>query len=84
MNDINDPIWGELNLFMQRMERIGITLKLSGNIPWIYLESINGHRVKEEDFTSNHGFTFGWYPKLGSKFTFDDLPETFKIIRKYR
>ena len=85
MNDINDPIWGELNLFMQRMKRIGINLHLVGNIPWIYLESVNGHRIKEEDYYyGNHGFTIGWYPKLGGKFTFTELSEIFKIIRKYK
>jgi len=86
MNEINDPIWGQLNIFMQRMERIGIVLKLSGNIPWIYLTHVNGHRIKEEDyFHGNHGFTIGWYPiRIGDSFKFTDISEIFKIIRKYR
>lgn len=76
----------KLDIFMARMKRLGIEIKLAGNVPWIYLESVNGHRIKEEDyFYGNHGFTIGWYPiRIEDTFRFTDLSEIFKIIRKYR
>lgn len=76
----------ELEIFINRMKKIGIKLELSGNVPWIYLDKVNGNRVKSEDFNANHGYTVAWYPvKLGDNFRLDsDLKRTFEIIRKYR
>ena len=75
----------ELTVFKNRLEKIGIEIELKGNLPWIYLESVNGNIVKEEDYNSNHGYTIAWYPirndeeiKINS-----DIKRTFKIIRKY-
>ena len=36
----------EISIFVRRMKRIGITLELVGNYPWIYLDSVNGNRIK--------------------------------------
>jgi hypothetical protein len=77
----------EINIFYRRMEKIGIKLQLVGNYPWIYLDSVNGNKVKREDFVNaNHGFTIGW-----SGINNDDKPRLieerdliFKMIRKYR
>ncbi len=76
----------EVEVFINRMRKIGIELKLVVNVPWIYLVSVNGNLVKEEDYTANHGYTIAWYPiwhndtvKLDS-----DLNRTFDIIRKYK
>jgi hypothetical protein len=76
----------EVEIFTNRMRRIGIKLDLISNIPWIYLYKVNGNRVLPEDYNSNHGYTIAWYPvKLGEKVHLDsDLKRTFKIIRKYR
>ena len=76
----------EVQLFINRMKRIGIELELEGNAPWIYLKSVNGNRVRPEDFNANHGYTIAWYPvKLGDTLTLDsDLNRTFAIIRKYK
>lgn len=75
----------ELTVLKNRLEKIGIEIKLTGNIPWIYLESVNGNIVKEEDFNSNHGYTIAWYPvRNDEKIRLDsDIKRTFKIIRKY-
>lgn len=85
MSTPND-IFFKLDVFMDRMNKLGIEIKLSGNVPWIQLTHINGNRIKEEDyFHGNHGFTIGWYPiRIGDSFKFTDISEIFKIIRKYR
>ena len=76
----------EVEIFINRMKRIGIKLDLIGNAPWIYLYKVNGNRVLPEDYNANHGYTIAWYPvKLGEKVHLDsDLTRTFKVIRKYR
>jgi len=76
----------EIQIFINRMRKIGIELELEGNVPWIYLKSVNGNRVREIDYNANHGYTIAWYPvRLGDKPHLDsDLNRTFDIIRKYR
>jgi len=36
------------------MKKIDIDLELSGNVPWIYLDKVNGNKIKPEDYSSNH------------------------------
>jgi len=76
----------EIQIFINRMRKIGIELELEGNVPWIYLKSVNGNRVREIDYNANHGYTIAWYPvRLGEKPHLDsDLNRTFDIIRKYK
>ena len=74
----------KLDIFYNRMKRIGIDLKMSANYPWVYIDSINGKRVKEK-FHSDHAYTIGFSPiRMGQEFTFTDLTEIFKLIRKYK
>lgn len=75
----------ELEVFKNRLQKIGLEITLSGNIPWIYLESVNGNRIQSEDYNSNHGYTIAWYPiRIGEEIHLDsDISRTFKIIRKY-
>jgi hypothetical protein len=75
----------KLDIFVERMDKLGIKLELSGNIPWIYINKINGVRVKSEDyFCGNHGFTVAFYPVRNDKeLEFTDIGEIFKLIRKY-
>lgn len=74
----------KLGVFIQRLKKIGIEVKLSGNFPWIYLNEICGKRVTET-FQANHGFTVMFLPGRNdspvSEFT--DITEIFKLIRKY-
>ena len=73
----------KLTSFINRMNRIGIDVKLAGNFPWIYINSINGKRVTET-FQANHGFTVAFLPVRNDKeIEFTDITETFKLIRKY-
>ena len=75
----------KLDVFVKRLEKIGIDVKLSGNFPWIYLDEICGIRVKET-FQANHGFTVMFLPGRNdsppSEFT--DIKEIFKLIREYK
>ena len=69
--------------FTDRLAKIGISTKMGFNFPWIYLEEING-KVVMEKFRSDHRFTLAYAPiKRDDDAMFDDLTETFKLIRKY-
>lgn len=73
----------KLTSFINRMNRIGIDIKLAGNYPWIYINSINGKRVVET-FETNHGFTVAFLPVRADKeLELTDIGEIFKLIRKY-
>jgi hypothetical protein len=77
----------EVIKFKERLEKIGIEIELMVNIPWIYLESVNGNKIKPEDWANaNHGHCIAWYPiKIGDemKLNWQDMDLTFKLIRKY-
>jgi methionine synthase II (cobalamin-independent) len=74
----------KITRFVERLKKIGIDVKLSGNFPWVYIDEICGKRVKEK-FEANHGFTIIFLPGRNdspvSEFT--DITEIFKLIRKY-
>lgn len=73
-----------LSALVERCRAIGIELKLAGNYPWVYLDSVNGKRVTER-FYANHGFTVAFLPLYPhEKMELTDIAEIFKIIRKYR
>ena len=81
----NTEITGDkIRVFVERLKKIGIEVKLQGNYPWVYLDEICGIKVKEK-FAGNHGFTIIFLPgrtdSPPSEFT--DITETFKLIRKY-
>ena len=75
----------KINVFVERLKKIGIDVKLSGNYPWVYITEICGKRVTEK-FDGNHGFTIIFLPVRNdsppSEFT--DIKEIFKLIRKYK
>ena len=74
----------KLGVFIQRLKKIGVEVKLSGNYPWVYLDEICGKRVTET-FQANHGFTVMFLPGRTdvpvSEFT--DIKEIFNLIRQY-
>ena len=83
----NDPtkLTGDkIKVFVERLKKIGIEVKLQGNFPWVYIDEICGIKVKER-FEGNHGFTLIFLPVRNdsppSEFT--DITEIFKLIRKY-
>ena len=74
----------KLGVFIERLKKLGIEVKLSGNFPWVYINEICGIRVTER-FAANHGFTVMFLPGRNdsppSEFT--DITEIFKLVRKY-
>jgi hypothetical protein len=74
----------KITRFVERLKKIGIDVKLSGNFPWVYIDEICGIKVTET-FEANHGFTLIFLPGRNdspvSEFT--DIEEIFKLIRKY-
>ena len=73
----------KLEIFVNRLSKIGIDIILAANIPWIYIIKINGKPVTEV-FQGNHGFTVAFLPaQRGKDLFFNDIAETFKLIRKY-
>lgn len=86
--DINQ-IWDKfiqkdkLTIFVDRLNKIGIKVELAENVPWIYLDTINGKRVTDK-YLGNHGFTVSFYPRKGEELEFTDIKKFFKLIRKYR
>jgi hypothetical protein len=74
----------QLDILVNRLKKININVEVWCNYPWIYLYKVNGNKVKEK-FDSEHAFTIGYLPvRADRSFTFTDLKEIFKIIRKYR
>jgi hypothetical protein len=83
----NDPtkLTGDkITVFVERLKKIGIEIKLQGNFPWVYITEICGIKVKERLY-GNHGFTLIFLPgRLDSPPSeFTDIKEIFKLIRKY-
>lgn len=77
MNDV-------LIIFVNRMNKIGINVKLICNFPWIYIIEINGKKINEK-FQSDYGFTVSFLPIRNTQnITFTDISEIFKLIRKYK
>ena len=74
----------KLGVFIERLKKIGIDVKLSGNFPWVYIDEICGIRVTER-FAANHGFTVMFLPGRNDSppSDFTDIAEIFKLIRKY-
>jgi hypothetical protein len=73
-----------LSRLVSRLKKIGITIEMFRNVPWIYLDEVNGNKVKEK-FNANHGFTIAFYPtKPDEKMELTNIREIFKIIRKYK
>jgi hypothetical protein len=81
-----NPQYEVLNTLMRRMKKLNIDLELSSNYPWIYLTSVNGNRIKKEDYyDGNHGFTIAFSPlKPDEKVKITSITKTFRVIRKYK
>ncbi len=71
-----------INTFVERLVKLGITIELIGNYPWIYLYKVNGNKVTEK-FMANHGFT-AFILKRDGSYSITDRSTVFNTIRKYR
>ena len=69
--------------FKRRLKRIGISIEIGTNFPMVYLEKINGRKVKER-FYSDYKWCFAMLPKKDHhQIRFIDNFETFDLIRSY-
>ena len=64
--------------FVKKLDAIGIHVELVGNYPWIYLDKVNGVKVKGT-FWANHGFTVFL---SGEETKFTDRRVVFDKIRE--
>lgn len=70
-----------ISSFINRLKKIGIQVELSGNYPWVYLDSVNGYEVQER-FYGNHGFTCFFTPvRPGQQESISDITVVFQKIR---
>jgi hypothetical protein len=78
----------EVQVFINRLKKIGITLELMGNYPWIYLNKVNGNKIESEDWVNaNHGYCIAWSGvKLNEEphLNWYHIKKTFELIRKYK
>jgi len=73
----------KIEIFIKRLEKINIIIKLVANYPWIYITEINNKKVIET-FRANHGFTLAFMPvRKTQELEFSDITEIFKLLRKY-
>ncbi len=75
----SELIFFDLNVFVARMKKLGITMKFAINSPWVYCTEICGKKVTER-YASEHGFVIGY---RNHYFNFEYEKEMFKLIRKY-
>lgn len=68
--------------FVRRLKKIGIEVELMGNYPWVYLDKVNGKKVKGT-YLADWGFTAFWIgPRIDQPDRFTDIREVFKKIRE--
>lgn len=73
----------KIEVLLNRLNNLGIDIRLGANIPWIYIDCINGVKVTEK-FHAEHGFTLCLLPIQNDQYLqFTDIGEIFKLIRKY-
>ena len=74
----------KITILIGRLKKLGITIELFCNYPWIYLDRINGKKVKEK-YQAEHGFTIAFLPiRANQELKFTDLKVIFSLIKKYR
>lgn len=72
----------KLDIFIKRLQKIGIQLELIGNFPWVYLDKVNGVKITKR-YYSKYGYTIMFVPiKLGQEHKFLDGKDMFDVIRQ--
>ena len=71
----------QLQTLRQRLKRIGIEIELLGNIPWIYLYSVNRNTITKKEWNASYGFTIAYY---NWTIELTDTKRIFEVIRKYK
>jgi hypothetical protein len=71
-----------ISVFVDRLKKLGIEIKVSTNYPWIYLDRVNDNLINDK-WLSDYGFTLAFYPRKETEdFYFTDINKIFKIIRE--
>lgn len=73
----------ELKVFIGRLNRIGVKMEVSLNLPWVYIEKVNGNQVKEKGNGGNHGFTVAWHTNDGIRMH-KNMSQVFELLRRYK
>jgi hypothetical protein len=75
----------ELQIFINRLSKIGIKVQFVANYPWIYLDRVQNKMV-QGTFQGNHGFT-AFFLRIRNddpvKYRITDISTVFKKIREY-
>lgn len=75
-------VWSLYHRFTRRLKKIGIEVEMSSNVPWLYLDKVNGREVTER-YMAEHGFTAMWQPiNLGQVIVFSDRRKVFAKVRE--
>lgn len=70
----------KISTFYRRLKKISIEIEMCANYPWIYLDKVNGKKIKEKQW-SDHGFTLAMSPiRVGQELKFHDIGNTFKVM----
>lgn len=71
-----------ISSFINRLKKIGIEVELVGNFPWVYLDKVNGIKVKGT-YLAEHGFTAFFIPVRAYRpTTITDITIVFNKIRE--
>ncbi len=71
----------KISKFVKRLEKLNVKVELFGNYPWIYLDKVNGIKVKNK-FHAEHGFTLAFSPiRKDQDYEFTDIKRIFEEIR---
>ena len=72
-----------ISVLTKRLSKLNITVEFTSNIPWIYLNKVNGNKITTK-LDSDYGFTAFWYPiKTDGEIKINNITKLFKEIRKH-
>lgn len=77
---LNNP----LLTFCRRLDKLGIKVELSSNVPWVYLKKVNGKTVTGAYMSKDSFTAFFHATKLSHNyvFKFSDRRLVFKKVRE--
>ncbi len=80
---INHTVIDPVDRLTNRLKRLGIEVSFKGNLPWVYLDTVNNIKVTEK-FHAKHGYTaFMKGMKIGNEgYKFVDRRNLFAKIRE--
>ncbi len=72
-----------ISVLVKRLAKLNITVEFTGNVPWIYLDKVNGNKITTK-LDSDYGFTAFWCPiKTDREIKVNSITKLFKEIRKH-